>query len=147
MSTTASAGPAEEIALIQQQQFAAAAKNDADGFVVPFADDAVVTAFWMPFRVEGKAAIKEQFALFFEIYPTRKGMPRQLTTRIYANDTVVVRNAYAVNHFTDKAGNTSDHYTRTSQVWVKIDGAWKIVDQHVSQMPIPGHRTPAEPRD
>ena len=85
---------------------------------MPFADDAVVTAFWMPFRVEGKAAIKEQFALFFEIYPTRKGMPRQLTTRIYANDTVVVRNAYAVNHFTDKAGNTSDHHTRTSQVWV-----------------------------
>jgi hypothetical protein len=46
MSTTASAGPAEEIALIQQQQFAAAAKNDADGFVVPFADDAVVTPLW-----------------------------------------------------------------------------------------------------
>ena len=73
MNTTASAGPVGEIALIQQQQFAAAAKNDADGFVVPFADDAVVTAFWMPFRVEGKAAIKEQFALFFEIYPDPKG--------------------------------------------------------------------------
>jgi uncharacterized protein (TIGR02246 family) len=129
------AGPVEEIAQIVQG--AAFAKNDVDAFTAPFADDAVVTAFWIPFRVEGKAAIKEQFALLFQTYPTRQLMPRQMSTRVYANDTVVVSNGYAVLNFTDKAGNSSVHYIRTSQTWVKMGTEWKIVDQHVSRMPIP----------
>jgi uncharacterized protein (TIGR02246 family) len=131
------AGPAEEIAQVIQQQTAAAQKNDVDAFIAPFADDAVVTAFWIPFRVEGKAAIKEQFALLFQTYPTRQVMPRQNSRRVYASDTVVVSNGYTVNNFTDKAGNTSVHYTRISQTWVKIGTEWKIVDQHVSRVPIP----------
>ena len=64
-------------------------------------------------------------------------MPRQNSRRLYANDTVVVSNGCFVNNFTDKAGNTSVHYLRISQTWVKIGTEWKIVDQHVSRMPIP----------
>jgi uncharacterized protein (TIGR02246 family) len=137
VSSVTWAGPAEEIAQINQQRAGAAEKNDLDGFTAAFADDAVVTAFWVPFRVEGKAAIKDQFALLFQTYPTRHGMPRQISTRVYANDTVVVRNGYGVANWTDKAGNTTVHYLRESQTWVKIGTEWKIVDQHVSKMPIP----------
>jgi uncharacterized protein (TIGR02246 family) len=137
LSPAASAGPADDIAQVAQQAGAAASRGDLDGFVSQFADNAVVTEFWIPFRVEGKAAIKEQFALLFQTYPTRQPMPRQVSTRVYANETVAVRNGYAIDHFTDKAGNASDYYVRVSQTWVKIDGAWKIVDHHVSRMPIP----------
>jgi uncharacterized protein (TIGR02246 family) len=137
MNSTTWAGPVEEIAQIAQQQAAAGEKNDLDAFTAPFADDAVVTAYWIPFRVEGKAAIKEQFALLFQTYPTRKLISRQIYRRVYANDTVVVNNGYGVNSFTDKAGNISVHYVRVSQTWVKIGAEWKIVDQHVSRMPIP----------
>jgi hypothetical protein len=66
----------------------------------------------------------------------REGAPASLT-RVYANDTVVVTNGYAIDNDTDKAGNTSVHYIRFSQTWVKIGPESKIVDQHVSRMPIP----------
>jgi uncharacterized protein (TIGR02246 family) len=137
VSSVTWAGPAEEIAQINQQRAAANDKNDVDGFTAAFADNAVVTAFWTPFRAEGKAAIKDQFALAYQTYPTRHQIPRQMSTRVYANDTVVVSNGYAVEYLTDKAGNTTVHYIRVSQTWVKIGTEWKIVDQHVSRMPIP----------
>jgi uncharacterized protein (TIGR02246 family) len=135
-SSVAWAGPAEEIAQINQQRSAAYEKNDVDGYTAAFADDAVVTAFWIPFRVEGRAAIKAQTALLFETYPKRHGMVRQTFTHIYDNDTVVVNNGYVVENYTDRAGNTSTHYIRFSQTWVKIGTEWKIVDQHASRMPI-----------
>jgi uncharacterized protein (TIGR02246 family) len=137
VSSVTWAGPVEEVAQIAQQQAAADATNDVDAFMTPFADDAVVTAFLIPFRVEGKAAIKEQFALLFQTYPTRHGMPRQISRRVYANDTVVVSNGYGVFYLTDESGDTTAHYIRVSQTWVKIGTEWKIVDQHVSKMPIP----------
>ena len=71
------AGPAEEIAQVIQQQSAAGQKNDVGAHIAPFADDGVVTAFWIPFRTDGKAAIKEQLVLLFQTYPTRQFMPRQ----------------------------------------------------------------------
>jgi uncharacterized protein (TIGR02246 family) len=111
-------------------------KNDVDGYAAAFADDAVVTAFWIPFRVESKAAIKAQTAVLFETYPKRHGMVRQISTRVYANDTVVVTTGYAAENYTDGAGNTSVHYIRFSQTWIKIGADWKIVDQHASRMPI-----------
>ena len=64
-------------------------------------------------------------------------MPRQISRRVYANDTVVVSNGYGVFYLTDESGDTTAHYIRVSQTWVKIGTEWKIVDQHVSKMPIP----------
>src|SRR5712692_5126387 len=88
------AGPAEETAEVNKQRAAAAAQNNVDGFTAAYADNAVVTAFWTPFRAEGKAAIKDQFAILFEAYPKRQLLPRHASTRIYANDSVVVSNGY-----------------------------------------------------
>jgi hypothetical protein len=79
---------------------------------------------------------RRKTALLFETYPKRHGMVRQTFTHIYDNDTVVVNNGYVVENYTDRAGNTSTHYIRFSQTWVKIGTEWKIVDQHASRMPI-----------
>jgi uncharacterized protein (TIGR02246 family) len=136
-TSAAWAGPAEEIAEIQRQQAAAGQQNNVDAFTAAFADNAVVTPFWAPFRVDGMAAIKGHFATLFDTYLTRQGSPRQASTRVYANDSVAVTNNYGIATWTDKKGNVSTHYTRMSQTWVKIGAEWKIVDQHVSRVPIP----------
>jgi uncharacterized protein (TIGR02246 family) len=127
------AGAAEEVAAIGQQRTPAFEKGDADAYVAAFADNAVYTSSLQLFRIEGKGAIKDFFTTLFETYPTRHIAGRGGTTRVYANDSVVVSDGYAVITFTDKSGKTSDIYTRTSLTWVKMGIEWKIVDQHVSQ--------------
>ena len=127
------AGAAEEISAINQQRNPAFEKGDADAYAAAFADNAVYTSSLQLFRIEGKAAIKDFFTTLFETYPTRHIAPRQGITRVYANDSAVVTDGYSVGTFTDKSGNASVLYIRTSLTWDKMGNEWKIVDQHVSQ--------------
>jgi uncharacterized protein (TIGR02246 family) len=99
------AGAAEEIAAIGQQRGAAFEKGDADAFAADFADNAVYTSSLQPYRIEGKPAIKDFFATLFEIWATRHGAARGASTRVYANDTVVVSDGYTAINYTDKNGN------------------------------------------
>jgi uncharacterized protein (TIGR02246 family) len=128
------AGPAEEVAAIGQQSVAAFEKGDIDTYIAAFADNAVFTPSLQTFRVEGKAALKNYFSALFETYPTRHIAGRQGSTRVYANDTIVVSNAYFVLTLIDKSGNVSVHNLRGSATWVKMDNQWRIVDQHISEV-------------
>ena len=65
------AGAAEDVAAINQQRGAVYEKGDADAYVAAYADNAAFTPSLQPFRVYGKAAIKDYFTTFFQIYPTR----------------------------------------------------------------------------
>jgi uncharacterized protein (TIGR02246 family) len=127
------AGAAGEVAAISQQRNPAFEKGDADAFAAAFADNAVYTSSLQPYRIEGKAAIKDFFVTLFEAYATRHITPRQGSTRVYANDTVVVTDGYTVINYTDKNGNPSAIFTRNNTTWVKMGSEWKIVDQLISQ--------------
>lgn len=132
-ATAAQMAVAQEITAINQHRNAAFEKGDADAFAADFADTAVYISSLQPYRIEGKAAIKDFFATLFQTYPTRHLSARGGSTRVYANDTVVVNDGYAVNNYADKNGNPSAIYTRSSTTWVKIGSEWKMVDQHISQ--------------
>jgi uncharacterized protein (TIGR02246 family) len=128
------AGAAEEVAAIGQQGPAAFEKRDIDTLIAAFADNAVFTPSLQAFRVEGKAAIKGYFSALFETYPTRHVVGRQGSTRVYANDTIVVTNAYSTLTLIDKSGNVSVHNLRNSITWFKLDNQWRIVDEHISEV-------------
>jgi uncharacterized protein (TIGR02246 family) len=130
----ARAGAAEEVAAIGQQTVAAFEKGDIDTFIAGWADNAVFTPSVQAFRVDGKAAIKSYFSALFETYPTRNVVFRQGSTRVYANDTVVVTNAYSTLTLTDKSGNVSVHNLRNSTTWLKMENQWRIVDNHISEV-------------
>jgi ketosteroid isomerase-like protein len=83
--------------------------------------------------LRARPAIKDFFVTLFEAYATRHITPRQGSTRVYANDTVVVTDGYTVINYTDKNGNPSAILTRISTTWVKMGSERKIVDQHISQ--------------
>ena len=89
------AGAAEEVAVIGEQRAAAFEKGDIDTYIAAFADNAVFTPSLQAFRVEGKAALKNYVSALFETYPTRHVVFRQGSTRVYANDTIAVTNAYS----------------------------------------------------
>jgi uncharacterized protein (TIGR02246 family) len=128
------AGPAEEVAAVGQQTAAAFEKGDIDSFIAGWADNAVFTPSVQAFRVEGKAAIKSYYSALFEIYPTRHVVFRQGSARVYANDTIVVTNAYSTLTLIDKSGNVSIHNLRNSTTWLKMENQWQIVDNHISEV-------------
>jgi uncharacterized protein (TIGR02246 family) len=128
------AGAAEDVAATGRQTAAAFEKGDIDTFITAFADNAVFTPSVQAFRVEGKAAIKDYFSALFETYPTRHVAGRQGSTRVYANDTIVVTNSYSVLTLTDKSGNVSVHNLRNSATWLKMDNQWWVVDNHISEV-------------
>jgi uncharacterized protein (TIGR02246 family) len=134
VTPAALAGAAEEVAPIGQRTSAAFEKGDVDTFIVAWADDAVFTPSLQAFRVEGKAAIKDYFSALFETCPTRHIAGRQTSTRVYANDTILVANVYFVLTLTDKSGNVSVHNLRSSLTWLKMDNQWRIVDEHISEV-------------
>ena len=127
------AGPAEEVAAVGQQTAAAFEKGDIDSFIAGWADNAVFTPSVQAFRVESKAAIKDYYTALFQTYPTRHVVFRQGSTRVYANDTIVVTNAYFTLTLTDKSGNVSVHNLRSNATWLKMDNQWRLVDQHNSE--------------
>jgi len=86
-----------------------------------------------PSVVEGKAAVKDYVSALLEAYPTRHIAGRQGSTRVYANDTIVLQNAYFVLTLTDKSGNVSVHKLRGSMTWLKMDNQWRILDQRISE--------------
>jgi uncharacterized protein (TIGR02246 family) len=128
------AGAAEDVAATGQQTVAAFEKGDIDSYITGWADNGVFTPSVQAFRVEGKAAIKDYFSALFQTYPTRHVVFRQGSTRVYANDTVVVTDAYSTLTLTDKSGNVSIHNLRNSTIWLKMENQWRIVDNHISEV-------------
>lgn len=131
----AQSDPIKEVAAIQAKRGQANAKGDVEGFMANVADNVVFTPGRAGFRIEGKAAMRAYFTQLYQNYPTRQFQTRQLTARAYNGGTVVVRNWYSDTTASDRNGYMSASMTRTSQTWVKSDGTWLLVDQHVSRIP------------
>lgn len=128
------AGPAEEVAELSAPRLEHLERGDVAAYTAAFADNAVFHSALSPFRIEGKAAIRAQFAQLFQVYPKRKALIRQPAVRVYGDD-LVIQNAYAVLYLTDSGGKVRVVPSRSSTVWSKAGGSWQIVEQHISQMP------------
>jgi uncharacterized protein (TIGR02246 family) len=135
VSAPALAAPADEVAALLQAQGQAFGQGNLDVYIGNFADNAVFTSAQAGLRFEGKQAIRTWFTTLFQDFPTRRGLGRHGITRFYASDSVAVSNAYNDLAFIDRAGQVSRIASRITTVLVKMNGGWKIVEQHVSQIP------------
>ena len=131
----AQADPAKEVADIGLKRAQAGARGDVDGLLADVADNVVVTSARAGFRMEGKEAYRAFLTNLWQNYPTRQGLTRQVTRRVFQDGNVVVVNGYNDQTFIDKNGKTSVLMIRTSQTWVKTGGRWLLVDQHTSGIP------------
>jgi uncharacterized protein (TIGR02246 family) len=130
------AGAAEEIAQTVQQRTHAFTEGNLDAWMAGYVDDAAVTASLIPFRIEGKDAIRTYYAGLFQTYPTRRVAFRQRAVRVYNGDTTGVTNAYLHVTLVDRNGQATALYLRQSVMWVKQDGRWLIADAHTSRLPV-----------
>ncbi|MGH7332348.1 MAG: YybH family protein [Candidatus Rokuibacteriota bacterium] len=129
------AGPAEELAEIGRERAKAFREGNLDAWVAAYADNAAFQTALVPFRMEGKEAIRAYFATLFERYPTRSFVGRQPLVRVYGTDTTVVTNGYVHVTFVERNGQVTNLFIRNSVTWVKMGGQWRIVDQHNSKLP------------
>lgn len=128
------ADPVKEVRDAHRQLFQADQKGDIDAFLSHYADDAVVTAARRGFRIEGKQALKAHYTASWQQYPSRRGLARQVSYRVYNDGTVVIRNQYVEQLWKDATGQTSPAMLRLSHTWVKSNGRWLIVEQHASKI-------------
>ncbi len=134
MAPVAWAGPAEEIDQVRKQRIQAFHEGNLEAFMATYADNAVLTPSLSPFRIEGKEAIRDTIAGLFQAFPTRKGVLRQYSIRVYGDTTGVV-NAYEAVTYVDRDGKVTTHYLRESWTYVKLGDRWLVVDHHVSRLP------------
>ena len=128
------AGPTEEVAEIAKPRTRMLEEGNLDAYMAAYADNAVFQSALSPFRIEGKEAIRAHLAQVIEQYPKRRILPRQPAMRAFGND-LVVQNGYAVLYLTDRDDEVRTVFTRSSFVWARIGGSWRIVDQHGSRLP------------
>jgi len=129
------AGAAEDIAALIQQREKYFAEGNVDGLMGTIADNAAYLSAGTPFRMEGKDAIRAFYAALFQNFPTRRNAFRQLSIRVYANDSAAVVNTYEQANLVDTKGQATALSLRVTATWVKIGGQWRIVDVHNSKLP------------
>ncbi len=124
---------AQEIQSLAQEFCEAFNRKDLTATLDMLADDLEVFDT-VPYRFDGK----EQFAQFLtgalEGFETLNFSFRQPSCRVF-NDNVGIVNAYDAFTGVTKAGKTEVSHGRTTLVFVKQAGQWKIVSAHFSPLP------------
>lgn len=129
------ADPIKEVQEIVAKRGEAFVKGDVEVWLEDLADNATFLAARQGFRMDGKPAVRAWATSLFQQYPHRQNQGRQVSYRAYHNGTVVINNGYVEQLFVDRNGNMSPVLFRASTTWVKLDGRWRLVDQHNSRMP------------
>src|SRR5713101_5553562 len=89
MAAVAWAGPAEDIAQVDQQAIQCFNEGNLEKCVALYADDAVSTGALAPFRLEGKEALQSNYTAVFQNFPTRRFLGRQTAIRVYGGSSGV----------------------------------------------------------
>jgi uncharacterized protein (TIGR02246 family) len=129
MTTTATAGPAEEANAVIDQWSATYSANDRDTLVNLYATDAVLLGTTSPLISEGSEAIRK----YFQDLPGsgRKNSMVERRTIVLNDDTVVGTGFY---NFARAAENDTPRPSRFTMVVVKRDGRWMIMHHHSSPL-------------
>ncbi len=125
----------QEIQSLAKQFCDAFNRKDLNAALAMLADDLEVFDT-VPYRFDGK----EQFAQFLagavEGFTSMNFSFRQPSCRVFNNDLGIV-NAYDVFTGQTRDGKVTTLYGRTTLVFAKVGGQWKIVSAHFSALPQP----------
>jgi uncharacterized protein (TIGR02246 family) len=123
------------VARVQQQWVQALQAGDVEALSALYTEDAYLTPPSIPFRVEGREAIKAAWASFMRAFPQRQIVFSQPFTRVYAGGTIAVAGGYCFASLLDQKGNPVTDFMRNSITLVKVGERWLIADHHMSDLP------------
>lgn len=134
ISTSAFAGPKEDVAAATAKWGETLAQNDPDKVVNLYAADAVLWGTLSPKVRADRAALRDYFVGAFKVLPGLKVSFGEQLIRVYGN-TAVNTGYYTFSYIKD--GQQKTLPARYSFVFVKDGQNWMIVDHHSSVMPTP----------
>jgi uncharacterized protein (TIGR02246 family) len=123
----------QEIQSLAQQFCEAFNKKDLKAALAMLADDLEVFDT-VPYRFDGKESFAQFLAGAVEGFTSMNFSFRQPSCRVY-NDNVGIVNAYDTFAGQTKDGKTVAAHGRTTLVFAKVGGQWKIVTAHFSALP------------
>jgi uncharacterized protein (TIGR02246 family) len=126
-------GAREEIEAVTNQWLSAFNRGQVQPFLDALADDLEVFDT-VPYRFDNKASFVEFLQGGMVGIESGTFVFRQPSYRVF-NDNVGVVNAYDVFNAVAKNGTVTTNYGRTTLVYVKQGGQWKIVSAHFSALP------------
>ena len=122
-----------EIGALANEFFAAFNRNDMQAAVDMLSDDLEVFDH-VPYRFDNKAQFVEFLQGAMAGIESASGGLRQLSCRVF-NDSLAVANGYDTFSAVTKDGQAQTLNGRTSLVFAKEGGRWKIVSCHFSPLP------------
>jgi uncharacterized protein (TIGR02246 family) len=126
-------GAREEIEAVTNEWLNAFNRGDMQPFVNAMADDLEVFDT-IPYRFDDKASFIEFLNGAMAGVESGTFVFRQPSYRAFNDNTGIV-NAYDVFNLVAKDGTASALYGRSTLVYVKLNGQWKIVSAHFSTLP------------
>ena len=132
IAPTAWAGDKEDVAAATAKWAALFTDDNPDPILALYDTEAVMWGTLSPARRDNPAAIRDYFEKAFKALPGHKVAFGDQLIRVYGN--TAINTGYYTFSFV-KDGKPTSLPARYSFVYVKRNGAWKIVDHHSSKMP------------
>lgn len=122
-----------EIKALANEFFAAFARNDVQAATDMLSDDLEVIDH-VPYRFDNKPQFVEFLQAAMSGIASASTGFRQLSCRVF-NDNMAVANGYDYFNAVTKDGQAQALHGRTTLVFAKESGQWKIVSCHFSPLP------------
>ena len=132
IAPTAWAGDKENVAAATAKWAALFTDDNPDPILALYDQEAVMWGTLSPTRRDDPAAIRDYFVKAFKALPGHKVTFGDQLIRVYGN--TAINTGYYTFSFV-KDGEAKSLPARYSFVYVKRNGAWKIVDFHSSKLP------------
>jgi uncharacterized protein (TIGR02246 family) len=126
------AGDKEDVAAATAKWAEVFTDDNPDPILALYDKEAVMWGTLSPTRRDDPAAIRDYFVKAFKALPGHKVTFGDQLIRVYGN--TAINTGYYTFSFV-KDGEAKSLPARDSFVYVKHNGAWKIVDFHSSKMP------------
>jgi uncharacterized protein (TIGR02246 family) len=120
---------------IQQQWVQGFEGGNVEALSELYAEDAHLTPPTVPFRVEGRQAIKEAWGGFMRVFSQRQIFFTHPVTRLFAGNQIALSGGYCFASLLDMKGNPVTDFMRNSITFVKVRDRWLIADHHMSNIP------------
>ena len=132
IAPTAWAGDKKDVAAATAEWARTFTDDNPDPILALYDDEGVLWGTLSPTRRDTPEAIRDYFVKAFKALPGHKVTFGDQLIRVYGN--TAINTGYYTFSFV-KEGNPTSLPARYSFVYVKHNGAWKIVDHHSSKMP------------
>jgi len=133
---TAAAARGDDVADLKatfEQGIAALNKQDVNAFLTLFHDDFTGFGAIAPFLTEGKTRLQATLQNTFSSRESTAITPMNTQFRVIGSTGIV--QTYLTNTFKPKDGPVTTAFVRGTLTYVKADGKWRIVANHLSRIP------------